>query len=105
MAATLLFPPHVSSSPGRLAVVSDIRHWTSEEYTRVVIDIEAEASFDDSALALPAILRAVAEGKSFVTLDDGGAALLPPEWTARLQAIGTLSNPVEGSDAMRIARA
>ncbi len=67
-------------------------------------DIEAEVSFDSSALSLPAILRAVAEGKGFVTLDDGGAALLPPEWTARLQAIGALSNAVENSEAVRVAR-
>ena len=50
IAANLLFPPHVSPSPARLALVSDIRHWTSREYTRVVIDLEAEAKYEANFL-------------------------------------------------------
>ncbi|HBX43261.1 MAG TPA: N-acetylmuramoyl-L-alanine amidase [Deltaproteobacteria bacterium] len=50
VAATLLFPPHVSPSSARLALVSDIRHWTSREYTRVVIDLEAEARYEANFL-------------------------------------------------------
>ena len=50
IAANLLFPPHVSPSPARLALVSDIRHWPSSEYTRVVIDLEAEAKYEANFL-------------------------------------------------------
>ncbi|MDF1700039.1 MAG: SNF2-related protein [Planctomycetota bacterium] len=68
-------------------------------------DIEAEANFDETALALPAILQAVRDGKGFVTLDDGGAALLPPEWTARLEALGSLAAGAGEDEALRVARA
>lgn len=50
IAASLLFPPHVSPSPGRLAAVSGIRHWTNREYTRVVIDLEEEAKYEANFL-------------------------------------------------------
>jgi N-acetylmuramoyl-L-alanine amidase len=50
VAASLLFPPHVSSSPARLSAVSGIRHWTNREYTRVVIDLDAEAKYEANFL-------------------------------------------------------
>jgi len=68
-------------------------------------DVEGEASFDEEALALPAILRAVEEGRGFVTLAGGGAALLPPEWTARLQALSAMAGPAEGTSGVRVSRA
>jgi N-acetylmuramoyl-L-alanine amidase len=55
VAASLLFPPHVSPSSDRFAAVSGIRHWTNREYTRVVIDLDAEAKYRvDSLPADPA---------------------------------------------------
>ena len=68
-------------------------------------DIRGEATFDEGALPLPEILEAVRAGRGFVTLKDGGAALLPPEWTARLEALGALAGPTAGEDTVRIARA
>ena len=50
IAASLLFPPHVSPSPARLAAVSGIRHWTNQEYTRVVIDLDEEAKYEANFL-------------------------------------------------------
>jgi N-acetylmuramoyl-L-alanine amidase len=50
IAASLLFPPHVSPSPARLAAVSGIRHWTNKEYTRVVIDLDEEAKYEANFL-------------------------------------------------------
>ena len=50
IAASLLFPPHVSPSPARLAAVSGIRHWTNQEYTRVVIDLNEEAKYEANFL-------------------------------------------------------
>jgi N-acetylmuramoyl-L-alanine amidase len=49
-AAFLLYPPHVFPSPARLAVVSDIRAWTNQEYTRVVIDLGADAKYEANFL-------------------------------------------------------
>ena len=49
-AAFLLVPPHVFPSPARPAVVSDIRAWTNQEYTRVVIDLEADAKYEANFL-------------------------------------------------------
>ncbi len=49
-AALLLLPPSVSASPGRLSVVYDIRTWTSEEYTRVVVDLGADAKYEANFL-------------------------------------------------------
>ncbi|HJX15271.1 MAG TPA: N-acetylmuramoyl-L-alanine amidase [Candidatus Deferrimicrobiaceae bacterium] len=49
-AAFLLLPPHVFPSPARPAVVSDIRAWTNQEYTRVVIDLEADAKYEANFL-------------------------------------------------------
>jgi len=49
-AAFLLFPTYVSPSPARDAVVYDIRHWTNEEYTRVVIDLDGEAKYEANFL-------------------------------------------------------
>jgi N-acetylmuramoyl-L-alanine amidase len=46
VAASLLFPPHVSPSSTRLAAVSGIRHWTNQEYTRVVIDLDEESNYE-----------------------------------------------------------
>ena len=66
--AILLFPSRVSSSPAPLAVVSDIRHWTNEEYTRVVIDLDADARYEanflraDAARNLPARIFVDIEG-------------------------------------------
>ncbi len=60
IAAFLLYPSSVSPSPARPAVVRDIRHWTNQEYTRVVIDLEGEAKYEanflpaDPARKLPA---------------------------------------------------
>lgn len=50
VAATLLFPPDVSPFQGRLCAVSGIRHWTNEEYTRVVIDLEEYAKYEANVL-------------------------------------------------------
>jgi N-acetylmuramoyl-L-alanine amidase len=50
IAAFLLYPTYVSPSPARNAVVYDIRHWTNEEYTRVVIDLEGEAKYEANFL-------------------------------------------------------
>ena len=50
VAASLLFPPHVSPSSARVAAVSGIRHWTNREYTRVVIDLDAEAKYEANFL-------------------------------------------------------
>ena len=49
-AAFLLVPPHVFPSSARPAVVSDIRAWTNQEYTRVVIDLEADAKYEANFL-------------------------------------------------------
>jgi len=49
-AAFLLLPPHVFPSPARPAVVSDIRAWTNQEYTRVVIDLAADAKYEANFL-------------------------------------------------------
>ena len=49
-AAFLLVPPHVFPSPARPAVVSDIRAWTNQEYTRVVIDLGADAKYESNFL-------------------------------------------------------
>jgi superfamily II DNA or RNA helicase len=69
-------------------------------------DLGGEARFDEAALALPRILEAVAEGRRVVTLDDGGAALIPEEWMRRLGALGALAG---GKGArvgeVRVARA
>ncbi len=50
IAAFLLYPTYVSPSPARPAVVHDIRHWTNEEYTRVVIDLKGEAKYEANFL-------------------------------------------------------
>jgi N-acetylmuramoyl-L-alanine amidase len=50
VAASFLFPPLVSLSPAGLPFVSNIRHWTSQEYTRVVIDLEADAKYEANFL-------------------------------------------------------
>ncbi len=50
VAVSFLFPPLVSLSPARLPLVSNIRYWTSREYTRVVIDIEADAKYEANFL-------------------------------------------------------
>lgn len=50
VAVPLLFPPHVSPSSTRLATVSGIRHWTNQEYTRVVIDLDEEAKYEANFL-------------------------------------------------------
>jgi len=50
IAAFLLYPPHVFPSPAGLSLVSDIRTWTNEEYTRVVIDLEADAKYEANFL-------------------------------------------------------
>jgi N-acetylmuramoyl-L-alanine amidase len=49
-AAFLLLPPRVFPSPALPAVVSDIRAWTNQEYTRVVIDLEADAKYEANFL-------------------------------------------------------
>ena len=49
-AAFLLVPPHVFPSSARPAVVSDIRAWTNQEYTRVVIDLAADAKYEANFL-------------------------------------------------------
>src|SRR3972149_2730620 len=49
-AAFLLVPPHVFPSPARPAVVSGIRAWTNQEYTRVVIDLGADAKYESNFL-------------------------------------------------------
>ncbi len=68
-------------------------------------DIDGEVTFDQEALPLPAILQAVRAGRGFVELAGGGAALLPPEWISRLEALGALSaTPVAGEN-LRVARA
>src|SRR3972149_4952055 len=45
-----LLPPPVFPSPARPAVVSDIRAWTNQEYTRVVIDLAADAKYEANFL-------------------------------------------------------
>lgn len=50
IAAFLLYPTYVSPSPARHAVVYDIRHWTNEESTRVVIDLKGEAKYEANFL-------------------------------------------------------
>lgn len=50
IAAILLFPLQLSPSLARSALVSDIRYWTNEEYTRVVIDLEADAKYEANFL-------------------------------------------------------
>ncbi|NNF84608.1 MAG: N-acetylmuramoyl-L-alanine amidase [Deltaproteobacteria bacterium] len=50
IAAFLLYPTYVSPSPAGTAVVHDIRHWTNEEYTRVVIDLKGEAKYEANFL-------------------------------------------------------
>jgi N-acetylmuramoyl-L-alanine amidase len=48
--APVLSPPHGAASPSGSARVSDIRAWTSEEYTRVAIDTGGEVSFQAGSL-------------------------------------------------------
>jgi len=50
IAAFLLCPSHVSPVFAGDAVVRDIRHWTNEEYTRVVIDLDGEAKYEANFL-------------------------------------------------------
>ncbi|MGE0192541.1 MAG: SNF2-related protein [Planctomycetota bacterium] len=59
-------------------------------------DIEGHAHYDEHALALPALLEAVATGRSVLTLPDGTAALLPAAWRARLRALAGLAQGAEG---------
>ncbi|WP_297056948.1 N-acetylmuramoyl-L-alanine amidase [Thermosulfurimonas sp.] len=40
--------PH--PSPGKMATVKGIRHWSGEDYSRVVVDLTAPVSFEDHAL-------------------------------------------------------
>jgi superfamily II DNA or RNA helicase len=67
--------------------------------------LEGQASFDGRALKLPAILQAVAEGRGLVRLEDGSAALLPPAWVARLEALGALSASTSEEGQVRFAQA
>ena len=67
-------------------------------------DIQGEATFDQGALALPAILEAVREGRGFVALSDGGAALLPPEWQEQLEALGALTTSGGDEASLRITK-
>ncbi len=48
--AVLLIPLHVSPSLARSSLVSGIRCWTNEEYTRVVVDLEADAAYEANFL-------------------------------------------------------
>lgn len=50
-------------------------------------DLDGDFTFDESKIALPAILAAVKEGKKFVPLKDGSLGMLPAEW---LQKFGKL---------------
>lgn len=51
LAAVLLFTPFVSSGSTRSPlVVSGIRFWTNEEYTRVVIDVSGEPKYEANVL-------------------------------------------------------
>lgn len=49
-AASVLFAASVPAFPARLAVVSGIRHWTSDDYSRVVIDLQSDAKYEANFL-------------------------------------------------------
>lgn len=50
LASVFILLPSVSRPSGAAAVVSGIRHWSNEEYTRVVIDLEDDARYEANFL-------------------------------------------------------
>ncbi|PWB63716.1 MAG: N-acetylmuramoyl-L-alanine amidase [Deltaproteobacteria bacterium] len=50
LAALVLLLPRLSISAPGTATVSGIRFWTTEEYTRVVVDLEGEATYEANFL-------------------------------------------------------
>ncbi len=50
VAASLLFAAAVPAFSARLAMVSGIRHWTTDDYSRVVIDLGADARYEANFL-------------------------------------------------------
>jgi N-acetylmuramoyl-L-alanine amidase len=69
-------PPH----PGRVALVSGIRHWSTPVYTRIAIDLQDEVSYEAARVPGPdriyfdlhgARLDPALNGKSVEVIDDG----------------------------------
>jgi len=71
--------------------------------TRDWFDLDAQADFEGTSVALPRLLEALKRGDSSVVLDDGTHGMLPEEW---LQKWGLLARMglIEG-DAVRFSRA
>ncbi|MBZ5535505.1 MAG: N-acetylmuramoyl-L-alanine amidase [Acidobacteriia bacterium] len=72
-------PQGKSVDSSRLPRVSNIRHWSTSNYTRIVIDVDSEVQFDQSRLANPdriffdlrgARLSSTLSGKTF-PVEDG----------------------------------
>jgi N-acetylmuramoyl-L-alanine amidase len=70
----------LAAHPGRIAVVSDIRHWSTPVYTRIAIDLENQVAFQAARVPNPdriyfdlygARLEAGLNGKSVEVIDDG----------------------------------
>jgi len=66
--------------PGRVALVSGIRHWSTPVYTRIAIDLEDEVAYEAARVPGPdriyfdlhgARLDPALNGKSVEVIDDG----------------------------------
>lgn len=65
-------------------------------------DLHAEAEFGDTSVALPELLKALRDGKQFVTLGDGTHGLLPSEWLKQFEGVDTAGTVEE--DAIRFTQ-
>ncbi len=70
----------IAGSPGRVAAVSGIRHWSTPVYTRIAIDLQNQVAFQAARVPDPdriyfdlygAHLDAGLNGKSVEVIDDG----------------------------------
>lgn len=71
LASVLILLPSVFRSSAVAAVVSGIRHWSNEEYTRVVIDLEDDARYE--ANFLPADPERGLPARIFLDVQAAGA--------------------------------
>jgi N-acetylmuramoyl-L-alanine amidase len=46
-------PPHAAREQGSLSAVSGVRHWSTRDYTRVIIDLDNEARYQKTRLSKP----------------------------------------------------
>ena len=65
-------------------------------------DLQGSASFGESVVSLPKLLRAIKQGETTVRLDDGSFGIIPEEWLARYRLLAGLGNI--DTDRLRFTR-